>query len=188
MTDHTVTLTPAKQADGSIQWTMDYEGKKGNSPSTYPIIDLKAKEAHTLTYTIANPTGLTINFDPSMVNDSSGKSIHNALWVQATTKPPQAMLSDQIKKVDIKSPTELKFKDSNSGDPMTLVYQINFVDASNSGAKVTALDPDLKNGGGNTTAYQNYAVLIAVVGAVLIAVLLFRRFTQRSRQQANPTL
>lgn len=184
MADHTVTLTPAKQGDGSIQWTMDYNGKKGNSPSTYPVIDLAAKEAHKLTYTIANPQGLSINFDPSMVQASSGQSIHNAIWVQAASKPPQAMLSDQVTKVTVK-PTELVIKDKNSGNPVTLVYQINFVDAANPAAKVTALDPDLKNGGGNNSLQSAAVAVAVVVGVVLIAGLLFRRF-YRPAARGNP--
>ena len=101
MADHSITLTPAKQADGSIQWTMDYDGKVGSSPSTYPVIDLKAKEGHKLTYTIANPAGLSINFDPSKVQTPSGQSINNVLWVQASSKPPQPVLSDQIKSLKL---------------------------------------------------------------------------------------
>lgn len=185
MADHPITLTPAKQPDGSIQWTMDYQGKKGSSPSTYPVIDLKAKEAHKLTYTISNPPGLSINFDPAMVQSASGKSIHNAIWVQESTKPPQATLSGQINKVTLKTPTELQIKDDNSGNPMTLIYQINFVDAANPGVKVDPLDPELKNGGGNNAAFQNYAVAVAVVGVILIAALVFRRFARTARQQ-NP--
>lgn len=183
MASHAITLTPA-MVNNAVQWTMEYDGKSGNSPSTYPVISLAAKEEHTLTYTIANPAGLSINFDPSMVT-SGGKSIHNALWMKSGSKPHSAKLSNQITDVSLTSPTVLVFKDENSGNPQTLVYQINFVDASNSSAKVTALDPDLKNGGGNNNL-QSYALEIAVVaGVLLVAALLFRRFNLR-RRQANP--
>ena len=184
MADHSITLTPAMQNE-SIQWTMSYDGKVGSSPSTYPVIDLKAKEGHKLTYTIVNPEGLSINFDQSKVQTGSGKSIDNVLWIQANSKPSQPVLSDQIKSVKFNSSTELVIKDKNSGAPVTLVYRINFVDAANPGTTVTPLDPDLKNGGGNTSLVQNVAVVLAVVGVVLIAGLLFRRFARPSRE-ANP--
>lgn len=187
MADHSITLTPAKQGDGTIQWTMDYDGKIGNGPSTYPPISLAAKEAHKLTYTIVNPPGLSINFDPAMVQSGSGKSIHNALWVQADTKPSTAVLSDQIKKVTV-DPTVLTFKDNNSGKPVTLIYQINFVDAANQNAKVTALDPELKNGGGNTMLFQSPLVVAAIaVSVAVIAILVFRQFSRNRSAAQTPT-
>lgn len=184
MGDKSIELTPAKQADGSIQWTMDYEGKKGSSPGTYPAIDLpKDSGSHKLTYTIQNPEGMSINFDPSEVQLSSGKTILNALWIQENTKPTGPATSSQIKKVTLKSPTELQFKDENSGSPVTLVYQLNFVDAANPGAGVTALDPELKNGGGGTISLQDPIVIAAVIGAVLIAAILLRRFIRPVRSR-----
>lgn len=187
MADHSITLTPARQADGTIQWTMNYDGKIGTGPGTYPPIDLAAKEAHKLTYTIANPAGLSINFDPSMVQSGSGNSIHNALWVQPGTKPPTAVLSDQIKKVTV-DPTVLTFKDSNTGTPVTLIYQINFVDAGNQNAKVTALDPELKNGGGNTVFVQSPLEVAAIaVSVAIVAFFAFRFFTRNRNAAQRPT-
>lgn len=187
MADHSITLTPARQTDGTIQWTMNYDGKIGTGPSTYPPIDLAPKEPHKLTYTIANPAGLSINFDQSKVQSGSGKSIDNALWVQAGTKPSVPVLSDQIKKVTV-DPTVLTFKDSNTGSPVTLIYQINFVDAGNQNAKVTALDPELKNGGGNTVYVQSPLEVAAIaVSVALVAYLAFRFFTRNRNAAQRPT-
>lgn len=181
MADHSITLRPVQQPDGNIQWTMN-----GFGPGQYPPIQLAPKEEHKLTYTIVNPPGLSINFDPAMVQSGS-TSIYNALWIQKDSKPSTAVQSDQIKKVTV-TPTELTFKDKNSGPPMTLVYQINFVDAAKLNAKVTPLDPELKNGGGNTVFVQDPLVLAAIVVSVAaIAFFAFRFFTRTRTAAQKPT-
>lgn len=178
MADHSIKLTPARQPDGSIQWTMDYGAGHGNSPSTYPPIKLTANESHKLTFKIANPAGLSINFDPLMVKVGTD-TIHNAFWVQQNTKPLSAALDGQITKVKVDT-TKLVVKDDNSGSPMVLMYQINFVDTANPTVKVKPLDPEIRNGGGHTV-FQTYAAVAAAVGLAVIAALLVRRFV-RTRQ------
>ena len=182
MGDHWIQLTPEKQDNGAIEWTMDYLGGKGNSPSTYPVIKLTPNEGHKLTFKIANPAGLSINFDPSMVPVGTNK-IHNAFWIQQNTKPPQAALDGQIKWVKVK-PTEMIVKDDNSGSAMVLMYQINFVDTDNPTAKVTPLDPEIRNGGGHNI-FPTAAAIAATVTLVVIAALVLRRFA-RARKESRP--
>jgi len=184
MGDHWIQLKPEKKDDGAIEWTMNYLGGNGNSPSTYPVIKLAPKEGHKLTFKIANPAGLSINFDPSMVPVGTDK-IHNAFWIQQNTKPPKAALDGQIKWVKVK-PTEMIVKDDNSGSPIVLMYQINFVDTDNPTVKVTPLDPEIRNGGGHNI-FPTAAAIALTVTLVIIAALGLRRFA-RGRPGKPPVI
>ncbi len=183
MSNHDIRLIPAQRPDGTIRWTMDYDGKHGNSPSNYPEIELlKNSGSHHLIFTIENPAGLSINFDPSMVQVGA-QSIHNAFWAQRNSKPLTAVLHEQIKSVKIDSTKmTMNVHDKNQGTPKTLVYQINFVDTANPAVKVTPLDPEIKNGGGHAIALQNYVAIAAGVLAVAIAIFVVRRLLGRRNE------
>ena len=70
------------------------------------------------------------------------------------------------------------------GSAMVLMYQINFVDTDNPTAKVTPLDPEIRNGGGHNI-FPTAAAIAATVTLVVIAALVLRRFA-RARKEIRP--
>ena len=134
----------------------------GSTPETYPSIDLgKGTGATPIQVKIAQDnTGLGIRFAP------------DPLWIQKDTKPSCSVMDSQIEQVAGAGP-QLTFIDKNS-EEILLKYQLNFVDQG--GNAVTAIDPDIKNGGGQILApsnnfladYSSNAVIALAVALVLL--------------------
>lgn len=124
-----VKLLAQKVANG-VEWTID--GKKPHDS----VIDLPKKSGnHTLDFQLDDRTDLGFRF-----ND------RDPIWVHQNDQgdcPPQGINSEQISVVSCK-PKKLSISDQNDGDPCTLHYLLNLVDAS---GQPTSIDPIIKNGG-----------------------------------------
>ena len=161
---------PTKDPSGTIQWKLcDANnptdcGALGNNPVTSLKKSFFAK-TYKFEITITNDqTGMGLKFAPN----SSPTSNDGPLWVQAGQKPTTAMLDSHIPSVTGAGTTKLEFLDKNKGNPVDLIYVLNFVDGQ--GQKVTAIDPEIKNGG-STIGLELSAlnlVFALVVGTALI--------------------
>ncbi len=156
-----ITVTPSKGNGNKIDWTMCHTapGKTEvcSPKNVYPPITVgqnsgsnAGAQVFTVTINDVNKLGITYSSDP--------------LWIQANSKPKSPVIDPQIFDVT-PSPTKLIFKDKNDGGPVTLVYQLNFVGANKK--PVTAIDPDIKNGG-TTVNYSQTTMLLAGAGLVLL--------------------
>lgn len=167
-----IKVTPTKAKDGQIEWTLCHKppakpegcGVEPNYPAV--ILDKDSGE-HVFTVTINDPSNLGVIFST------------DPLWIQANTKPKQHVIDNkQIFDVTPGS-TKLVFKDRNEGNPVDLIYQLNFVGADQK--PVTAIDPDIKNGGSTVDDYNQTALLLGVialfmlVGAIWLGVVAMRR-------------
>jgi hypothetical protein len=123
----------AETINGAVEWTID--GKKPKAS----VIELPHKSGrHTLDFKIEDRTGLGFRFDDS-----------DPIWAHENEDgkcPAQGIHTTQVKVVSCK-PQKLSVTDDNSGDPCTLQYQLNVVDA---GGLACPIDPIIKNGGGTT--------------------------------------
>jgi len=130
-----------------------------NSPtSSYPNVSVPANHFDKL-------------FSFTIVNDNTQLGIKFAdgpLWIKANSKPTGPGVNGQIYAVNGGGKTELTFKDKNSS-MVTLKYQLNFVDKD--GNKVTAIDPDIKNGGKVSAQIFHSPIAIAIAAAVAIFLL-----------------
>ncbi|MEO7635547.1 MAG: hypothetical protein ABIS38_07875 [Sphingomicrobium sp.] len=142
----------------------------GSTQSPYPVVKFDRDSGdHHITINIINGNG--IKFAPT-----------NPIWIQPDIKPTAAVVAptDQIdpSKISPGGGTELKFHDANKGGPITLKYQLNFVDAN--GAAVTALDPEILNGGKGKFVLSQAAVFL-IAGSVLLALAAIWFATARRR-------
>ncbi len=169
MQAHLIEVTPARNSNGGIDWTLCNKtnntcGGSGN----YPAVDLGQNTgSQVIVVSISDPSNLGIAF-PSKAAD--------ALWIQANTKPTGPVIGppNQIVGVTTGSNT-LVFTDKNKGSPITLKYQLNFVGPDNQ--KVTSIDPDIRNGGGTVSLFGvdvAVAFLIGATVALAIAAMWFR--------------
>lgn len=179
MTQKTLNLTPTKDADGIVNWTMCIQGGACSpGPNQFPPVNLSKGVAD-------------VKFTMNIVNDHTGMDIKFAptdpLWVQQGAKPKGPGLDTQIYDLSGGNTKILTFKDANNNHvPATLTYQLNFVDSS--GKPVNkAVDPDIHNGGSGFveqpdwtdfaayTMAQWTALVIAFVVGFAIAAVIFRR-------------
>ena len=160
--------------NGTLEWKLCHTSpgptKCGETKATYPYVDLGQNSGvHKFEFEITNDqTGLGIKF----ANDP--------LWIALGTQPTGPAVDAQIENVCVADGgTELKFDDKNTkpnlNDPAAVVlkYQLNFVDKD--GKKVTAIDPDIKNGGTNFFGELNLLSLAISAGviATLLSALIF---------------
>jgi hypothetical protein len=179
-----ITVTPSKGNGNKIDWTMCHTapGKTElcSSKNVFPAINVGTNsgtnagaQVFTVTINDVNKLGITFSSDP--------------LWIQANSKPKAPVIDAQIFDVT-PNPAKLIFKDKNDGGPVTLVYQLNFVGADQK--PVTAIDPDIKNGG-TTVSYDQTTVLVAVVGLAFLLVAIYlsiRTIRQRRELQSGGRL
>lgn len=167
MSEHHVKLTPVTQ-NGQQGWEMEYDGVKGNSPSSYPAIKVgKGSKDVKIEFTIHD--GGNITFVPK-----DQKPIY-VQEIDPTTpkKPAKGVVNYQfeVEKVSQDGKT-LVVKDKN-GSQATYSYELNFLNAS-------PLDPIITNGGGGNKFYDAIQANPIVAGAVLLLLVagiyvLFRR-------------
>jgi hypothetical protein len=108
--------------------------------------------------------------------------VEEALWIQADDKPLGPVLEpkSQILQPTRVNDTILVFIDKNNGSKKLLKYQLNFVGRDNS--PVTAIDPDIKNGGGRTGYFgpaQAMAFVIGATVALALTVLWFKKLSPK---------
>lgn len=176
-----ITVTPSKGQGTQIDWTMCHtapgKAQVCSPKNVFPVIDLgpnaggnSGHQRFTVTINDVQKLGITFSSDP--------------LWIQANTKPTKHTIDPiQIYDVEQTSPTVLRFKDKNKDDPVTLVYQLNFV--GDDKKAVTSIDPDIRNGG--TTINNNQtAYLLAGAGLVLLLAAMWLSIRSiRSRRNLN---
>lgn len=179
-----VTLIPSRDGTGQIQWTMVYKDKPGKKGG-FPDIDLGNDAPVMFTYTIVNPANLNIGFDHRPAEGQDPK-VKNALWVvegSGTAKKP-GIHTDQIEQVGIQAnTTQLRFKDKNS-DHAILTYQLNFLNRDNPAEQVTALDPEIRNGGGGEFLGVGLEWVAATLGLITLALFAGLWFGKRSARKA----
>jgi hypothetical protein len=163
-----LTATPSLGQDGQITWSLCHSGAKCGGPGNYPGIAVaKGSPAIPVTVTINDANHLGISFAPGQ----------DAMWVQpGYDNCPQTYVFDsagQIPNVTRVSDTQIKFTDLNSNtSPLHLTYRLNFVDTTNK--PVTAIDPDIRNGGTNlTSSFDTTKLLLeaAIVSALVALVV-----------------
>ncbi len=178
-----IKVTPTEGKGGKIDWELCHKapGKAevcGDAVNGYPVIDLgpnaggnSGHQRFTVTIDDVQKLGITFSSDP--------------LWIQANTKPTKHTIDPiQIYDVEQTSPTVLKFKDKNKDDPVTLVYQLNFVGADQK--PVTSIDPDIRNGGTTITSYDQATILLAGAGlALLLGAIWLSIRSIRNRRNLN---
>lgn len=132
----------------------------GSAAQPYPDVTVpKGQHNATFQFKIMGDSG--ISFAPESVPTKVGGPI----WIHKKGDPNGPGVHGQIYDVKGAKTKTLTFIDKND-DAVTLKYQLNFVDAQ--GKAVTALDPEIINGGGNRL-WDNTALLIG--GGVAVALL-----------------
>ena len=177
-------LIPTRGGGGKVNWTWAYDGNYGTVQS-FPVIDLgKDSGEHKITFTIIDPQSQIV-FDGTSLQGPGGP-YQNAFWVMkkqgGASKQPGVQPNDQLSDIAIgKGGVQLTLKDKNNGDAQTFAYQLNFKDMA-TGNAVTAIDPDLKNGGGGgTKSYSAVEVLVVVLVVALATAFLTRWALNLSR-------
>lgn len=178
MSSQDIKIKPILDAQGKqVGWEMKYGTQKGFGPGDYPQIVLpKNSGNHEFMVTIENANGVAFASGTNRPKDGD-----NALWVAAgETSPTQKGLHPQIKDAKLHNDTQLIFKDSNNGDPVTLAYRLNFKNAP-------SLDPIIVNGGGTGPGIpiQDYALYGAAALLLVALVAFFVRRNRRSRMDAS---
>jgi hypothetical protein len=178
-TDHQVTLTPTVQGS-QVQWEMDYGGKKGSNPDSYPVIALQHDSGpNKIEFTIAGTNNITFLNPP----DKSDKPLYVMEIPKGShNKPTKGVLNYQITGWNVSTDGKtLKITDKNHGAEATLSYQLNFNNAG-------PLDPIIQNGGGGGNFYDFIAdhPLASGIAALLLIGVLVAFFRHRSaRAQAR---
>jgi hypothetical protein len=146
----------------------------GKSPGTYPDVTLNPGSGpHTFIVSITDPTlGVTFADDPMWIKPSHG-SPPNHMWDSAGQIPPLTKANN----------TTIFFTDQNNNDPsngwLTLGYALRF----NTPNGVLSIDPDIKNGGGTSTAYTTLQVAEFGITAATLLTLIFVALRQESIRQ-----
>lgn len=173
MADYNFEATPTL-SNGVVQWQLCYldpvQPAVCNSPtSSYPNVNVPTNHLdQSFSFKIVNDnTQLGIKFSPDPVQNPPPTYV-GPLWVKANNKPTSNVVNGQITDVTGAGTTELQFNDKNS-HKVILKYQLNFVDMN--GKKVTAIDPDIKNGG-KTFAYFLTGPIAIAIGAAIVVILL----------------
>ena len=175
MTAHVIEVTPARVVGSNdITWTLCYKNiNTCSGPPDYVPVELGEgkKNADQLFFiSINDPSNLGVKFDAPL---------ENALWIQADDKPTGPVLEpmSQILQATRVNDSILIFIDKNNGAKKTLKYQLNFVGRDNK--EVTAIDPDIKNGGGKFLLFgvveAVVAFLIGAAVALTITVMWFKK-------------
>lgn len=177
--DQYVYLIPQRDAQGTVSWTWMYSGQFG--ASTVPAISANNGK-NNLTFAIADPQNVIKFAGYQTPNDTS-----KALWISPKGSPTakqEGQYYDKKKDFDSmtlqQGGTKLVMSDVN-GKKLDFVYQLNFVDSTNSSLKVPSIDPEIKNGDGSPF----YAAAAIYVGTALIAAMLtviFVRFALKWRR------
>lgn len=164
-----ITLIPTP-VNNSIQWTMIHNSHVGQG-GNYPDIDLSNPKNYQITYTIADINKLGIKFDPKVVDPVSKPKAINAIWIVegSGTQKHAGAYPSQIDQVKLqKAGTELVITDKNT-EAVTLTYQLNFVGPTTLG-EITSIDPEIRNGGGNTGYFYNVDIINVILGGAVLAL------------------
>ncbi len=177
--DH-VTLIPARNSEtNAITWTMIHDDRFGQG-GNYPDIDLEKGHDYTIKFSIIDINNLGIKFDPRVVDPSSKPKAINAIWIVEGSGEPkkEGAYPDQIDQVGIQGAgKQLTVGDKNSGDPVILTYQLNFVGPAQLGT-IPSIDPEIRNTGGHGISFASAETVAAVLGLTVLALVGLLWFTQ----------
>lgn len=149
----------------------------GSAGKPFPdVVVPKGPQDQPFQFKIMGNSGITFAPDATPTKYYPGP-----IWVHEKGEPNGPGVHGQIKDRDGAKKPVLTFVDKNS-EEITLKYQLNFVDAQ--GNAVTALDPDIINGGKGLLS--NAAFLItAGVAIALLALWAFRTLADRRAAAAR---
>jgi hypothetical protein len=176
--DQYVYLIPQRNGP-DIHWVWLYNGSYG-SADNFPVIN--ANNGHnTISFTVYDPVGALkfAGFNANPVDP--GQAIW--LWPKDSPNPKQPGNGSggEFTPTILQQGLQLKLDDTN-GKTKDYGYQLNFVTSGNPGTIASKIDPEIRNGDGNTNKYfaaAEYLVAGAVVGAILS--VLFVRLALRWR-------
>jgi hypothetical protein len=120
----------ATEGPGGVEW--DIDGKK---PKKSVIEFKEGTGPHTIDFKLQDKTRRNLRFDTK-----------DPFWSHETTTgdcPSGGAMSGQTGVVDC-SDNRLTVTNANSGDPCSILYQLNFIDGE---ATPIPVDPEFKNGG-----------------------------------------
>ena len=168
--DQHVYLYAQRDNSGHVSWVWMYDGKFGGT-SAFPPVDTK-KGRNDIYINIVDTTG-AIKFKgyPS--------DISQALWLSPKGSPTAKKPGIHVDSKDFDSfgfgqgGTQLKIGDVN-GKVKDFVYQLNFVDTTNSTVQVPSIDPEIRNGDGSPL----YEAIAIYVGAALVGAMLTVAFVR----------
>ena len=171
-----VYLVPQRDAQNVISWFWLYNGQSGPA-SNFPVIEAKKNGgAHDIYFTVFDPQN-AIKF-AGYDGPNPAQAIGIAVKPATGQKPKSGIVTGgEIKNVSYDQDGAQLLLDNTNKKDVTLVYTLNFVDSSNNNQPVTAIDPELKNGGGGTGADTLTTVSLVIAGVLLgalISVLIVR--------------
>jgi len=161
---HSITVSPSKNANGVIEWTLTYGSNSGTN-GNYPPVDLKhggTNERFRITL-VDSTYGITFSDDP--------------LWIKEGSCPTTSGINS--KQIDKYEPgqTIVRFRDRNENAAVTLWYRLNFnVPDLNPGDPGTFLDPEIRNGGGGGTGGIGITALAIAVGVAVLGYVAYEAF------------
>ena len=169
MSRHPITVTPSKDANGVVQWTLSYGNRSGHRKGEYPRVDLRrggTNERFEITL-VDTQYGITFSDDP--------------LWIQVGECPTQPGIDNSLIDDIECGPTLVKFRDLNSNKTeLTLSYRLNFnVPDVRPGEPGTFLDPEIRNGGGGGAGASGWLALVATGAVALVAYVAYEAFVAR---------
>ena len=149
----------------------------GSPARPFPDVTVPMNQADPIfQFKIMGDSGIT--FAP----DSTPTKIGGPIWIHERGDPNGPGVHGQIEDVKGAKTKTLVFKDENDF-AIVLKYQLNFVDAQ--GKAVTALDPEIINGGKGLMS--NMALMIAAgVAIALVALWAWQILSERRAKAANP--
>jgi hypothetical protein len=165
-------VTPTVQKDGQVSsWQLCHMNPSqppipkcgdGSPSSPYPNTDVPEGQ-HDPLFQFKIVGNSDITFAPNPPAPKAGGPI----WIHKKGDPNGPGVHGQIEDIKGAKTKVLVFKDENDYQ-ITLKYQLNFVDAQ--GKAVTALDPEIINGGKGFWSISNSTALM--IGGVVALVLL----------------
>lgn len=168
MSMHPITVSPTKNANGLIEWTLTYGKQSGKKPGEYPVVKL-------------SEGGTNERFKITLIDPSLGiKFSADPLWIQANTCPTSPGIDHcQIDKFE-PGETIIKFRDLNQNAPVSMWYRLNFdVPGLNPGDPGTYLDPEIKNGGNGGPGFNKVLALASIAAAVAAAFVAYEAFVDK---------
>ena len=169
--------------NGQVTWQLCY-----TNPPQPPVPQCGSTKADYPDITLVPNSGAQ-PFQFKIVNDNTGLNITfakaNPIWVGASGPPTGPGVNSQVHQVAGGGKKTLTFVDKNSlpsstqPAPVTLTYQLNFVDKQ--GNPVTSIDPDIRNGGKTFFgSYEGQVAAVVTVIALLLLVLWYRARAARN--------
>lgn len=163
-------LIPQRDAHGTVTWMWVYNGDFGTG--AIPAINAsKGSGQNDITFAIVDSANAIKFAGYDGPNTNAAISIGEK--TNPPTKPTSISTGGEFKSVNLQDATHLKLEDKNKSEK-DYVYALNFVDSANGNAKVTGIDPEIRNGDGSNV----YSAAAIYLGTALIAAMLTVMFVR----------